>query len=473
MTTNRQLLEEQVRVLQELAYRKASYNFRSFVPFIKKDYIFEWFHELIADKLNRFAMGEIKNLMILLPPQHGKSELASRLFPSFIMGIKPNAKLGLITYNDTFAKKFNRQIQRNIDQTEYRNIFPRTVLSGSVGVNAEHTNYTRNANEFEIVNHTGSVVTVGRDGQITGLPLDLIIIDDLYKNREEAISPTVSEKIWTNYNEVFKTRLHNGSQQLIMNTRWDEMDLAGRLLKSEPEQWDVIKLPAIKETDVCEYDHRGVGEALYPSRHSLERLLEAKKGNPITFNSLFQQDPKPNSELLIIRSDWQEIESIPFDKCQDIIWGVDWGWTNDPTVIVKIGLNLRERELYLDECFYKPIGKDGEYRNVLIDIFKTNNYISGQYVCGDRAPSEIDYLCANGVYCDGAKKPEGCIQARLAIINSFKIFITKRSINAKKEASNYQWITYGEIVTNSPLQNGYDHFWDAVGYPIFNKYYNI
>lgn len=179
-----------------------------------------------------------------------------------------------------------------------------------------------------------------------------------------------------------------------------------------------------------------------------------------------------NPGTLCIRS-WHEIESIPFENCDSISFGVDWGWTNDPTVIAKIGVNLNDRELYVDECFYKPLGKDSEYRDLLPKVFEANGYVSGQLVVADHSRPDMAYLNSKGIYITPAKKPEGSIQSGIMLLNSFKIFITKRSINAKKEANNYQWVTYGEVVTNTPLQNGYDHFWDAVRYPVFTQYYGI
>jgi hypothetical protein len=350
----------------------------------------------------------------------------------------------------------------------YSDIFPKTNLSGSKKVIADFDNYTRNTNEFEIVNHKGSMTTVGREGQITGLPVDKLIIDDLYKDRSEAVSVTISEKIWTNYLEVFKTRLHNNSQQLIMNTRWDEMDLAGRLLKLEPEKWEVIKFPAIKTNESCEYDPRNEGDVLWSDKHSLERILDVKKTNQVSFNSLYQQDPKPNTELLVFNK-WSEVPTFPTDV-DVIMWGVDWGFTNSKTTVMKLG--IKGNDLYIDECLYMAIGAQSEGRAMVPYAFKDNGYNQGQLVVADRSPSEIAYLTECGIYTNGALKPTGSVEAGTLIINSFNIHITARSINVKREANNYQYTTFGEIITNEPLKNGNDHCWDAVRYPLFATQYN-
>lgn len=129
MTTTE--LRTQVRLGQEMIRRQSQRRFSTFVKGMKADYDMQWFHRHICEKLDEFEEGGIKKLMILLPPQHGKSELASRLYPSYSLGRNPNKRIGMVTYNDTFAKKFNRQIQRYIDTDKYYRIFPNTRLNNS------------------------------------------------------------------------------------------------------------------------------------------------------------------------------------------------------------------------------------------------------------------------------------------------------------------------------------------------------
>jgi hypothetical protein len=313
------------------------------------------------------------------------------------------------------------------------------------------------------------MICVGRDGQITGLPIDMLILDDLYKSREEAISPTVSEKIWTNYLEVFKTRLHNDSQQLIMNTRWDERDVAGRLLFEERADWEIVEFPALKTKKKNRYDHRKEGEALWEKKHSKKNILKIKATNAVTFNSLYQQDPKPDSKILII-GDYQEIDSFPDDIIDVPFWGIDWGFTNDPTAIVKCG--IVGSNLYLDECFYQTgagKSKDGAavWADIIIEVFKKNKHIKGQEVFADHIRSEIAALRARGYMVFPALKGEGSINAGIEKLNSFNIFLTKRSVNAKREAANYMWQTFGEVILNVPVQNGFDHFWDAARMAVY------
>jgi phage terminase large subunit-like protein len=273
----------------ELSRRK----FRDFVLYVKKDYSMQWFHELLCDKLEAFYRGEIRKLMVTMPPQHGKSELTTRLFPSYMLGKNPNYKMVVASYSSTMATSFNRDIQRYIDSDEYHEIFPDTVLNESnVAERTKSSGGTlRNADIFEIIGHRGFLKSVGRGGALTGTPVDIGLIDDPIKDRQEAMSPTIRENLWSWYQDVFETRLHNDSQQIIILTRWHEEDLAGRLLARDSD-WDLVKLEGIKETENLE-DPREIGEALWPEKHSLERLQNVRDKSPLTFNSLYQQTPRP------------------------------------------------------------------------------------------------------------------------------------------------------------------------------------
>lgn len=224
-----------------------------------------------------------------MPPQHGKSELTTRNFPAYLLGKNPNRKIVVSSYNSTKAKGFNRDVQKVIDSVEYHSVFPETRLNNSNVVSNVDT-YLRNSQEFEIVGKNGSLKAVGRGGALTGDPVDVGIIDDPIKDRAEAVSPVIREKLWEWYTDVFLTRLHNDSQQLIILTRWHEDDLAGRILALEND-WEIILLEAIKENEF-DYDPREKGEALWPEKHSKERILNIKKNTPVTFDSLYQQSPK-------------------------------------------------------------------------------------------------------------------------------------------------------------------------------------
>ena len=263
------------------------------------------FHRTYYDFLTRFADKEFNKLMVFMPPQHGKSEGSTRRLPAFILGRNPDTKVAIVSYSAPKARKFNREIQRIIDTEEYRSVFPDVALNAK-NITTVAGSWLRNADECEIVGRRGGFKTVGVGGALTGEPVDVLIMDDIYKDAKSAWSATIRESISDWYDTVAETRLHNDSQQLIVFTRWHEEDLAGQLLEKQgiydedenPNGWVVVTFPAIKQGAPTEYDTRHEGEALWPERHSLEKLRQIEERNPHVFESLYQQNPKPFEGLM-------------------------------------------------------------------------------------------------------------------------------------------------------------------------------
>ena len=267
------------------------------------------FHLAYYEVLTRFAMGEIKKLMITMPPQHGKSEGATRRLPAFVLGQDPDKRIAIVSYNAIKARKFNRELQRIMDDDRYYELFPQTLLAGQASYQEQgrrSRNYARNSDECEIVGYQGSFKTIGVGGSLTGEPVDMLIMDDLYKDASSAWSPVIRQNVADWYDTVASTRLHNDSQQLLVFTRWHMEDLAGRLLEQEgvydpienPQGWLLISFPAIQNRPPSEQDPRVEGEPLWPERHSLEKLLEIKGRSPTVFESLYQQNPQPSQGLM-------------------------------------------------------------------------------------------------------------------------------------------------------------------------------
>jgi predicted phage terminase large subunit-like protein len=278
------------------------------------------FHKRYYSILTDFAHGKIKKLMVFMPPQHGKSEGSTRRLPAFILGNNPDSRIAIISYNSPRARKFNREIQRIIDSVDYYNIFPDTALNQSNVVTVSG-NWLRNADECEIVGHCGGFKTVGVGGALTGEPVDVLIMDDIYKDAKTAWSSVMRESISDWYDTVAETRLHNDSRQLIVFTRWHEDDLAGTLLRQQgifdkeknKNGWIVVIYKAIKEGMPDENDLRNEGEPLWAERHSLEKLLTIRERNSHVFESLYQQNPKP-LEGLMYEKPFKEYEIIPATK---------------------------------------------------------------------------------------------------------------------------------------------------------------
>lgn len=296
---------EYLAALKEKRIRAARTHLLDFTLYTMPTFEPVDFHIHYYNVLTKFAYGKIKKLMVFVPPQHGKSEGSTRRLPPFVEGLDPNRKIAIISYNSPKARKFNREIQRVIDTPEYHDVFPNTCLNAS-NVTTVAGSWLRNADECEIVGHRGGFKTVGVGGALTGDPVDMLIMDDIYKDAKSAWSPIVREGIEDWYDTVAETRLHNDSQQLIVFTRWHEHDLAGKLIEEQgiydpvtnPNGWVIVKYAAIKEGKPTEYDPREEGEALWPERHNLDKLRSIRNRNKHVFDSLYQQDPRPVEGLL-------------------------------------------------------------------------------------------------------------------------------------------------------------------------------
>ena len=149
-----------------------------------QDFDCQPYHEKYYEALNRFAKGGIKKLIISMPPQHGKSEGSSRRLPAFVLGLDPNKKIAIGSYSSSLAQDFNRDVQRIMDSELYHGIFPNTQLNRSNVVTIAN-NYLRNSNVIEIVGKRGLLRVVGRGGALTGKTVDMMILDDLYKDYAE------------------------------------------------------------------------------------------------------------------------------------------------------------------------------------------------------------------------------------------------------------------------------------------------
>lgn len=292
-----------LRLRRERLKLDAPGEFSCFLGYINPKYDMEWFHRIIADKCQTLLDGGIRNLMVFLPPQHGKSEIISRLFPAWVLGRNPDLKIVGCSYSSDLSQQFSRSIQRTIESEEYQRIFPETRLSGMVK-GESLTGYVKNMDFFEIVGRKGFYKSVGVGGSLTGTPVDIAIIDDPVKDAAEAYSPVYRKRVWDWYNTVLSTRLHNESRQLFIMTRWHEDDLAGRILKTERSEWDVLSIPAICETDKDGgRSERRIGDALWPDRHSIDKLTKYKARAPREFSALYQQHPVIEGGN-IVKRDW-------------------------------------------------------------------------------------------------------------------------------------------------------------------------
>lgn len=301
----RLLYEEDIEKSRDDLFEFTKTTFKKFKP--------AWFHKTFYDILNRFAERQIKRLIISMPPQHGKSEGATRRLMSFIAGIRPDDKMALASYSASKAQKFGREIMTIMREKEYKDIFPKVKYPerGYTGAKA-NTNLER-----ESINSDGSMKFVGISGGLTGDPIDIMLCDDLYKDWEEANSPIVQLHVWNWYTTVAETRLHNDSQQLITFTRWSDQDLIAKLIdlglvvtydgkktldevinSLRYDQYLLVNFQALKEGKPTEFDPREEGEALWPEKHSRRKLESARAKDADKFDCLYQGNPQSKEGLM-------------------------------------------------------------------------------------------------------------------------------------------------------------------------------
>lgn len=265
-------------------------------------------HRLIAEALERVARGEILRLAISMPPQHGKSELASRIFPAWFMGRNPTKSLMFATYSDTFAAKFGGEVREYMNKPAFKTVFP----------DVEFRKGSKAKDEMALT-AGGQMNFIGRGGAGTGMPADLIIIDDPLKNAEEANSPTTIESLHEWYMKVIYSRARTTTAIVVIHTRWVEDDIIGRQCdpdhsdydKDEASKWTYINIPSVlyggpvadalhadlKVSDndrvIAAFGDKPIA-ALWPSQFSLEHLASAKKLDPMGFEALYQGRPTPD-----------------------------------------------------------------------------------------------------------------------------------------------------------------------------------
>jgi hypothetical protein len=204
-------------------------------------------HRLIVDKLEAVERGEISRLMKSMPPRHGKSLLASQIFPAWFLGRHPERSIITACYGQELADDFGRKVRNLVISPVHRAIFPGFRLAED---SASMRRFDTTAG--------GSYYAVGRGGAITGRGTHLLLVDDPLKDAEEARSGLTRRGLHEWFKSVAYTRLQPGGAVVLTSTRWHEDDLAGHLLRQDPNGWVVLSLPAIAEVDES---FRRAGEA--------------------------------------------------------------------------------------------------------------------------------------------------------------------------------------------------------------------
>jgi predicted phage terminase large subunit-like protein len=289
---------KQLQVLhaEKKIQNKAKSDFLSFVKCVWPEFIEGSHHRHIAEKFNKLATGELKRLIINMPPRHTKSEFASYLLPSWMVGRNPKLKIIQATHTGELAIKFGRKAKHLIDSEEYSKIFQTRLQEDS-----------KAAGRWETA-QGGEYFAAGVGGAITGRGADLLIIDDPH-SEQDAMSESALEGAYEWYTSGPRQRLQPGASIVLVMTRWSTKDLTAQLLKAQKEvkgdQWDVVEFPAI-------LDHGKKSEPVWPQYWKLDELEKVKATLPVAkWNAQWMQAPTSEEGALIKREWWK-------------VWKHDW-----------------------------------------------------------------------------------------------------------------------------------------------------
>jgi hypothetical protein len=252
---------------------KVQDDFLTFVKHVWPEFIEGKHHKKIADKFNKLAKGEIKRLIINMPPRHTKSEFASFLLPAWMVGRKPDLKIIQSTHTTELAIRFGRKAKTLIDSAEYQQMFKTTLREDSQAAGKWETS------------QGGEYYAAGVGSAITGRGADLLIIDDPH-SEQDALNMASMERAYEWYTSGPRQRLQPGGAIVVVMTRWNMKDLTGMLLKSQKElkadKWEIIEFPAILPS----------GKPVWPEYWKKDELEGVKASISIgKWNAQWMQNP--------------------------------------------------------------------------------------------------------------------------------------------------------------------------------------
>lgn len=370
--SHEELIKQEI-ARRELCRRRLVYYVQQMMP----EYMPGWFHQDLCRRLEKF-MRDVEEersprLIVAVPPRHGKSKLASDMFPSWVLGKHPEWPIILASYNQDLPLDNSRSIRDRLNSGEHRAIYPDArVRSDAKGV--EHWKTTKD----------GGVKAIGVGGGLTGFGGKILIADDLIKDAEAAGSELILKNTWDWYQMVFRSRLAPGGGILLIGTRWHWNDPSGRAIEIdeeaikagvpdwERENWDIISYPAIAEGD--EYlmrdgsiqtdpeDPAGTtvrllrakGGALHPERYPVSEMRKIKNTlTPTNWSALYQQKPTPEEGSFFIRDNFRYMWLDPaYRSLCRIFMCVDYAigkkTRNDYTVMGVFALDSQDNLWVLD-----------------------------------------------------------------------------------------------------------------------------
>jgi len=302
--------------LAQLQRNEACQN--HFLPFVRAmwpEFITGKHHKIISQKLERVANGELKRLIINMPPRHTKSEFASFLFPAWMMGKNPRMKIIQATHTTELAVNFGRKTKNLIDSDDYKEVFPNVKLAAD----------SKASGRWDTSNG-GMYYAVGVGSNLAGRGGDLVIIDDPH-SEQTAMSNNGFDDAWEWYTGGPRQRLQPGGSIVLVQTRWSEKDMTGQLVRSmakDPlaDQWEIVELPALFEDD----------KPCWPEYWSFDDLSAVRASIPPSkWNAQYQQNPTGDDNAIIRREWWNKWERKVVPNLQYVIQSYDTAFSKRET----------------------------------------------------------------------------------------------------------------------------------------------
>lgn len=291
--------------------KKAKEDFISFVNLMWPSFISGRHHQKMASAFERVASGELKRLIINMPPRHTKSEFASYLLPAWFLGKYPEKKVIQTAHTAELAVGFGRKVRNLIQSEDFQNVFSGITLSSD----------SKAAGRWN-TNKRGDYFAIGVGGAVTGKGADLLIIDDPHSEQDAQqgqFNPEVYDRVYEWYTSGPRQRLQPGGAIIVVMTRWSLRDLTGQIMKSTGnkkgmDEWEVIEFPAIMPS----------GKPLWPEFWSMDELdaLRAELP-PSKWNAQYQQNPTSEEGALIKREWWREWDRPNPPPCEIILQSWD------------------------------------------------------------------------------------------------------------------------------------------------------
>jgi len=305
-------------------------NFKIFCKFVNPDFDLAPHHLKFIEKLQEIAEGKNKRLIIVCPPQRGKSTFSSVYFPAYLLGNNPNARIIVACYGQELSLKMTRDTKALMSSDRYQTLCGETKFRKDL----------QRADFFQLESSSGYFRATSIGGALTGFSADYLIIDDPFRDMQAALSEKYRNDVEDWYTSVALTRLSPKGSIIIANTRWHQSDLVGKLLEKDPDKWEVVHIKAIEDDDsVC-----------WPSRYTLEDYenIKAEVGSR-DFNALYQGNPSDAGQEIF------NIENFRYFDEKDLpqmLWVRSWdvamttGTRSDYSACALVAID-REGNIYI------------------------------------------------------------------------------------------------------------------------------